>query len=187
LIVFSIIYIIKDNTIDLKFRIRKAIFFSIVLLIPYLLGNTLLILSVEENQSSNLTDLNYIFDSLTFNNLSTSLENLAYSVDIQNGGIIANGVILALCIGWIVHFYKFYTLSLFISVILIISIVPVFFGNDIFQTRILYNVPFQLPAAVTLYYILRVKLAGKIAFISIVLFLITISLRTVSNLIFTYH
>jgi hypothetical protein len=187
LIVFSIVYVIKDNTIDLKFRIRKSIIFSLVLLIPYLLGNTLLILSIEENQSNNLMDLNYIFDSLTFKNLSTSLESLTYSANIQNGGIIANGVILALCIGWMVYFYKFNTLTLFISVILILSIVPVFFGNIIFQTRILYNVPFQLPAAVTLYYILRIKSAGKIAFISIILCLVTISLRTVSNLIFTYN
>ncbi|WP_458719152.1 hypothetical protein [Candidatus Nitrosocosmicus sp. R] len=187
LIVFSIIYIIKDNTIDLKFRIRKAIIFSLVLFTPYLLGNILLPLLVEVNQPNNLTDLNNIFDSLTFKNLSTSLESLTYSVMLQNGGITANGVILALCIGWIAYFYKFNTLTLFISVILILSIVPVFLGNNIFQSRILYNIPFQIPAAVTLYYIFRVKSAGKIAFISIVLCLVTITLRTVSNLIFTYN
>ena len=186
MVVFSAILIMQD-TIHLKSKIKKVIVFSLIFLIPLVLGSFVQLLINEENPSNNLTDSKYFFQILSFQNLVNGWDSLIYSVNVQNGGITANAIILILCIGWILYFSKYKMLSIFILVILLFSLLPIFFGNNVFQTRTIYNIPFQIPAAITLYQILRIKLGGKILCISILLCLIAVSLRFTSNLIFEYN
>lgn len=113
-------------------------------------------------------------------NLENSLyswNNLSYSLNVQNGGTASNFIILGLTIGWTFCLNKSPELSIITIIIHAVSFVFIFFGTDVFQTTTIYNISFQIPAAFTLYYLSQTKHIGKIFAISIILILITISLR----------
>ena len=45
--------------------------------------------------------------------------------------------------------------TIFLMIFLSSALVPLFFGNWGIQTRLFYDIPFQIPAAIALYYISR--------------------------------
>jgi hypothetical protein len=183
MITFTAFFLLHENKMPSNMRIRKAIILSITFVIPFAIGVGLQSISMEVMQSKEISTYTSIVRGISLDNFPNYWHNLDYSLNIQNGGVLANSIILILCIGWIFLFKKFPMLSTLISIILLFSSISIFFGNDIIQTRILYNIPFQIPAAVTLYYLLGITPIGRLLFISIILCLITISLRFVSNLI----
>lgn len=187
ILLFTIVLILKQRDILLRKKFQNILVFSFIIVFPYLLGISLDVFYGETNFMSNITTIKSFLDTINFKNFTNSWEHLIYSVNVQNGGIIANSIILILCVGWIIYYDKFSILSLFMTVLLVSSIVPIFLGNDVIQTRMIYNIPFQVPASVTLYYLLNTSRVGKYLFISILLSLIVLSLRQVSNLIFMYY
>jgi hypothetical protein len=69
-------------------------------------------------------------------------------------------------------------------IFLSIGIVPLFFSDWILQTRVFYNIPFQIPAAIGLYYIMRQQqqmMKGIMTLVPICIWLIAISIVNVSN------
>ena len=70
--------------------------------------------------------------------------------------------------------------NIFIMIFLSTALIPLFIGDYVLQSRVLYDIPFQIPAAISLYYIGRNN--GKM--ISIALLLITgyLSLHVLANL-----
>ncbi len=183
MIIFTGIIIFRGNGKDLESRVRDLIICSLIFMIPFAVGMGVNWYTEMGNLGGKSTNFNNFFQGLSMENLNNIRETLNYSINIQNGGAVGNAIILGLGVGWIYYFNKFGDLSIFISLLLLFSIIPVFFGNDIIQTRIIYNIPFQIPAAVTLYYILVMQSFGRVLFISIILCLIAVSVRFVSNLI----
>ena len=61
-----------------------------------------------------------------------------------------------------------------------IGIPPLFFGDWVVQSRVFYNIPFQIPAAIALTYISRHENATKIL-MPIYVWLIAMSVWAVSN------
>jgi hypothetical protein len=57
---------------------------------------------------------------------------------------------------------------------------PLFFGDWTVQSRVFYNIPFQIPAAIGLNYIMQQR-RGIIISLSICIWLIAISVVSVSN------
>jgi hypothetical protein len=82
------------------------------------------------------------------------LDILAFTINSSLGGIFANSVILLLGLYWVLKSDYRKPLTLFMLVFLSIAILPLFFGNWIVQSRILYIIPFQIPASLSLTYIL---------------------------------
>jgi hypothetical protein len=70
--------------------------------------------------------------------------------------------------------------AIFLIIFLSIGIVPLFVGSWVIQARVFYDIPFEIPAAIALYYISRrsdsilVPLAGCT-------WLVAVSLFTVMN------
>lgn len=108
------------------------------------------------------------------------LKTLADTVQIYYGGVYANIAILGLVLYWLIHCRARELANIFIMIFLSTALVPLFLGDYALQSRVLYNVPFQIPAAISLYYIGRKN--GKM--ISIALLLITgyLSLHILANL-----
>jgi hypothetical protein len=96
------------------------------------------------------------------------------------GGILCNFIVLILIIYWLVRSNLRTDFNMFIIVFLMIGIPPLFLGDWVIQSRVFYNIPFQIPAALALTYISGPKNALKIL-PPIYVWLIAISIWTVSN------
>ena len=98
------------------------------------------------------------------------------------GGLFGNFIILALGLYWLFRANRVEPYNIFIMVFLSIAIVPLFFSDWIFQTRVFYNIPFQIPAAIGLYYIIKQQhQKGMMILLPICIWLIAISIVEVSN------
>jgi hypothetical protein len=117
---------------------------------------------------------------LGISQFSNRLVALAETVQIYYGGVYANIAILGLVMYWLVRSNLRELANIFIMIFLSTALIPLFIGDYLLQSRVLYDIPFQIPAAISLYYIGRNN--GKM--ISIALLLITgyLTLHVLANL-----
>jgi hypothetical protein len=96
------------------------------------------------------------------------------------GSLFSNFIILILGMYWIVRCNLREPTTIFLVIFLSLGIIPLFFGDWIVQSRVIYNIPFQIPAAIALTYI---KNQGNrnIVLVPIFIWLIAMSVRAVSN------
>jgi hypothetical protein len=111
------------------------------------------------------------FDS-RWNNISETLA--AYA------GQFGNFIMLILGVFWIFLSNLRDKSSSLLIAFLSVGAFPVFFGDWVSQSRVFYDIPFQILAAVGLTYIMNLP-NGKILFLSISSWLLAISLRSVPN------
>jgi hypothetical protein len=98
------------------------------------------------------------------------------------GGLFGNFIILALGLYWLFRANRVEPYNIFIMIFLSIGIVPLFFSDWILQTRVFYNIPFQIPAAIGLYYIIKQHpMKGMMILFPICIWLVAVSIVDVSN------
>lgn len=107
-------------------------------------------------------------------------ETLVNATQLHYGGIFCNVVILGLVIYWLMRSNLRTDYNIFIIVFLIIGIPPLFLGDWVVQSRVYYNIPFQIPAAIGLTFLLTQKNSFRIL-LPIYVWLVAISVWTVSN------
>jgi hypothetical protein len=108
--------------------------------------------------------------------------NLLDSTEHYLGGLFGNFIILALGVYWLFRANRAEPYNIFIMIFLSLGIVPLFFSDWILQTRVFYNIPFQIPAAIGLYYIVKQhQMKGMMILIPVCIWLIAISIVDVSN------
>lgn len=108
--------------------------------------------------------------------------NLTYTITTFVGGLFANFIMLSLGLYWLLKMKMKEPINVFIIIFLSIGILPFLFGEWVIQTRVLYNIPFQVPAAIALYRISRsVRLEGLLKTATISLWLIVVAFIAVSN------
>jgi hypothetical protein len=95
-------------------------------------------------------------------------------------GLFGNFAILALGVIWLFVSRLRQQSTIFLFVFLSIGILPLFFGNWLIQSRVFYNIPFQIPAALALTYVVR-QYGGGLVFVSICIWLVAISIRAASH------
>jgi hypothetical protein len=96
------------------------------------------------------------------------------------GGQFSNFVILGLCSYWIIRSSLHEPSNIFLFVFLSIGFVPFLVGNYISQTRVLYDIPFQIPCAIALSSI-QMQNGRSLVILPICIWLTAISVRAVSN------
>jgi hypothetical protein len=106
--------------------------------------------------------------------------NLIDTTEIYYGAAFSNVIILALGLYWLFRTDMRDPFNIFLVIFLSIGIFPLFFGNWLIQSRVFYNIPFQIPAAIALTYIKKVP-KGNLMLIPICVWLITMCVRTLSN------
>jgi len=90
---------------------------------------------------------------LNSENFGNRWPTLNWVSNVHLAGLYGNIIILGLGLIWL-YYLKFNRVSsLLMVVFLSIGIVPIYFGDIITQARILYDIPFQLPAALGLLYL----------------------------------
>lgn len=111
---------------------------------------------------------------------SERLGTLAESVQIYYGGVYANIVILGLVMYWLIRSQPRELANIFIMIYLSTALIPLFIGDYVLQSRILYDIPFQIPAAISLHYIGRKN--GKLIFVALLLIAGYLSFHILANL-----
>jgi hypothetical protein len=106
---------------------------------------------------------------------------LVRTVEVYLGGIFGNIVILLLVLCFTVMFKINSKAGYFSTVFLSLGMIAIVFGDKIVQSRILYDIPFQIPAGLVLANIF-VSQNGKLKTIVIGTSLLAIAIYTMTNL-----
>jgi hypothetical protein len=107
--------------------------------------------------------------------------NIVRTVEVHLGGIFGNIITLSLALYSAIMLRYNNVLSLFVMVFLSIGILPLLFGDKIVQSRVLYDIPFQIPVACALTSVFASR-HGKLISIVIAVSLLAISIYTMNNL-----
>jgi len=97
------------------------------------------------------------------------------------GGIFSNFIILLLGLFWVLKSNMREPSTLFLIIFLSAGMVPLIFGLWVLQARVLYNIPFEIPAAIALYYISTRAGTRLVTLAAACTWLVAISLVTVMN------
>jgi hypothetical protein len=98
-------------------------------------------LSAAETTGSGVSQFGYRWD------------NLVRTVQVFLGGGYSNILLLSLALYASLALYSKTNYAVFISIFLSLGILPLFFANRDLMSRVLYDIPFQLPAAFSLVWI----------------------------------
>jgi hypothetical protein len=112
--------------------------------------------------------------------------NLVDVTQIHLGGQFSNFLILILGLYWLIWCNLRQPSTIFIVIFLSLGVLPLFFGDWIVQSRVFYNIPFQIPAAITLTYVKK-QVNGTIILLPICIWLTSMSIETVSNFHLILH
>jgi hypothetical protein len=111
--------------------------------------------------------------------------NLVRTVQVYVGGIYGNPIFLSIAfMGCILLFYnstRKYT-SQFVLVFFSLGILPLFIGDREILARIIYVIPFQIPASIAIFWIQGRGVLGLAAAIALVLFILAGSISIVTNI-----
>lgn len=108
-------------------------------------------------------------------------ENLVRTIQVHVGGFYSNFTFLSLVLSGLLLARMTDSLWIFIAVFVSVAMLPLFFGNVVILSRVLYDIPFQIPAAITLAAIMRTR-NGKVRVISVLSAMSAVSFLLVANL-----
>ena len=115
--------------------------------------------------------------------LASLWSNLADTTNGYAGGQLSIFIIFTLGLYWLFRSDSRQISSIFILVFLALAVVPLLVGDGVIQSRVLYDIPFQIPAAIGLTYLWR-HTNGILMTLPICIWLLAISLRMVTNFYF---
>lgn len=96
-------------------------------------------------------DLSIASDQAGLDQFSRRWNNLQYAFRFYLGGFLTNSAVLLLLFLWTLKAKYSDSSDRFFLSSLFVALVPILFGDYVVQSRILYNVPFQIPASIMLY------------------------------------
>ncbi|MGA8914349.1 MAG: hypothetical protein WB443_16005 [Nitrososphaeraceae archaeon] len=106
--------------------------------------------------------------------------NLLRTIYSYVGGQFSNFIIFTLGLYWLFRSCIREPVTIFLITYLSVGLFPFLLGDYIIQTRVFYDIPFQIPAGIALYYI-RKQAIGSVMLLPICIWLIGTSITAVSN------
>lgn len=97
------------------------------------------------------------------------------------GGQFSNFLVFALGLYWVFRSNLRDPSTIFLMIYLSVGLLPFLLGDYVIQTRVFYDIPFQIPAAIGLAFIKKQTPGGLIVAIPICLLFLDISIMAVSN------
>ena len=113
---------------------------------------------------------------------NTRWDRLFFTMSSYVGGFLSNPALLLLAVIWIIKADLSKGLERLLISMFFISALPIAVGSVEFQTRVLYNIPFQIPALLALYGAKFRSRTSHILLIAIVLSFATYAVSAVANL-----
>lgn len=105
--------------------------------------------------------------------------NLSYALFTFVGGQFANFIILGLGLYWLIRAGIRDVSTIFLMIFLSVGLLPFLFGEWQIQSRVFYNIPFQIPAALALWHIRKYGNLGVVS--AICVWLIAVAIISVTN------
>jgi hypothetical protein len=102
------------------------------------------------------------------------------------GGVFSNFIILLLGLFWVLRSNMRDPGTIFLMIFLSAGLVPLYIGSWTLQVRVLYDIPFEIPAAIALYYISS-RSGNILVTLAACTWLVAISLVTVMNYYFVWR
>jgi hypothetical protein len=166
----------------MKYYPRKRIILLLVIVLSSVVIDVVKTMIVESAGSSGGVELvaELAQRSVKLQNLAVMWDTLIFATQHKFGGIFCNFIVIGLVFYWLMRSNLRIHFNMFITVFLMIGIGPLLFGDWIVQSRVFYNIPFQIPAAIALTYISRERHSSMIM-LPIYVWLIAMSIWTVSN------
>src|ERR687892_1227687 len=103
------------------------------------------------------------------------------------GGVFSNFIILILGLFWVLKSKMREPGTIFLMIFLSAGLVPLYIGSWTLQTRVLYDMPFEIPAAIALYYISSRSGSSMLVTLAACTWLVAVSLVTVMNYYFVWR
>jgi hypothetical protein len=101
------------------------------------------------------------------------------------GGVFSNFIILILALFWVLKSNMREPGTVFLMIFLSAGLVPLCIGSWTVQVRVLYDIPFEIPAAIALYYI-STRSGSMLVTLAACTWLVSASLLTVMNYYFVW-
>ncbi len=179
LALFIGIFLIASLRLKMFKKKRIALIFLIIVAsIAFDSGKSLF----TDSPSGIVRDVNITKNDVNYLNLFSIWSNLSQTSLVYAGGVFGNFLILSLCIYWLLRSNLRETPNLFIAIFLSIGILPILFGGEVIQSRVLYNISFQIPAAIALVYLSNLH-KGSLLVFSIALWILVMSIHIATNFI----
>src|SRR5215216_3301420 len=96
------------------------------------------------------------------------------------GGVFSNFIILILGLFWVLKSNMREPSTVFLMIFLSVGLIPLNIGSWTLQVRVLYDIPFEIPAAISLYYISS-RSGSLLVTLAACTWLVAVSLITVMN------
>jgi hypothetical protein len=131
-------------------------------------------------------DLSNPVTSVGFNEFADKWHNLNTTFVVYLGGFLTNSAVLLLVFLWTLKANYTNDSDRFFLSMLFVSLLPILFGDFVVQSRILYNIPLQIPASIMMYKLYNSPKTpfGKPLLIVIILMQFNYALRAMANMYF---
>ena len=106
--------------------------------------------------------------------------NLVYTTQVYLGGQLSNPIILVLGVCWLFYCKLSEQTTIFLIIFFSLGLLPIFLGEILIQGRVFYDIPFQIPCAISITYLKRYS-NGTLLLLSIGVWLVAMSVYATSN------
>jgi hypothetical protein len=138
--------------------------------------------SITGSSGGIVGDIHISSEALGYKQFASRWNNLLDSTRTFLGGLFGNFIVLSLGLYWLFRANHLKPFNIFIMIFLSVGIITLFFGDWVVQSRVFYNVPFQIPAAISLNYIIKQGFRGTMILLPICIWLIAVSIVVLSNM-----
>jgi hypothetical protein len=107
--------------------------------------------------------------------------NLLSTTHFHYGSLFGNSIFFALGLYWLFKCKIREPYNILLLIFLSLGIIPLFLGDWVVQSRVFYNIPFQIPAAIALTFLLNTNKSGALVVVVVCIWLMAFSVRAVSN------
>lgn len=161
-------------------QVKRRSIFLILLVIASILLVDFGRMSLADSYSRVERNLLVAEEKFGFEQFNLRWDNLDRAVHNNLGGLFSNFIIYSLLFYWLYKSRWHEISTILVMVFLSIGLVAFILGNWEAQSRVLYDIPFQIPAGIALAMILK-KDNGVMMLLPVCLWLFAISLRSVLN------
>jgi hypothetical protein len=131
-------------------------------------------------------DIELAQTNLGIEQFNTRFDTLDLTMHGSLGGIFSNFIILILGLFWVLKSNIREPSTIFLMIFFSLGLIPLNIGGWILQARVLYDMPFEIPAAIALYYISR-RSDSMLVTVAACTWLVAMSLITVMNYYFVFR
>lgn len=145
-----LMYLVKKNN-NTQFTKRSIIWLIVVITLSIVVDITKTLLTGSSGGLEQ--DIELAQTRLGIEQFNLRLSILNTTMHDGMGGVFSSFIILILGLLWVIKSSMRDPGTVFLMIFLSSALIPLFFGNWGIQARLFYDIPFQIPAAIALYYI----------------------------------